>query len=251
MGLITRAAYALLFCALPLALIGWPPKWPLFWLSVYAALYAAWALTTARLTSAKVLELIVYRIVPQLSEDTAKRIDSELARRFNERRSLLISWTIVVVSTVIAALAMSQWVPDAPFQIAWWSLGWLFLFATAARVTDVARFYGVFAKHLETEQTIYVLDPAHSILVRSVAAVGLHVLVFWLGIAISITFLVPFDTLGSIGAFHPSLILSMAFPPAPHSLFFWFVMPITTFFSLLVGTIVFLRSERCASKSCT
>ena len=254
LGVQTGVAYGLLFCLLPLVFFGWQPL--LFCLSVYGSLYAAWATTIARLTSAKVLETIEYRIVPALSKEAVANIDDELGRRFKETRISLISWIAAIVGAVAVGCAISRDVPHTSlFQIVWWSVGWLLLFVTAARTTLVARFYRVFAEHLNAVQDIYVLDPAHSTLVKSIAAVGQHVLFFWVGIAVSIALLIPFVSLGSnllgsdLASEFPYFKWRSLLLLPRDSWFVWIVVPITTFFSIPVGSYVFLRSESAIRKA--
>jgi hypothetical protein len=220
------------------------PERHLFWLSVYGSLYAAWATTIARYTSAKVLDIIKCRIVIALSKETTEKINSDLDRRFKEKRLLLLSWSVAILGAAAAGWTISRDVPDASFQVAWWCIGWLFLFVTAAKTTVVARFYYVFAEHLRDEQPhIYALDPARSTLVKDIAAVGHHILLFWVGIAISISLLIPFVSVGAdmgSGLRDYSNWRSLL---SVHSAFALLVVPITSIFSLPFGTYVFLRSE--------
>jgi hypothetical protein len=131
--------------------------------------------------------------------------------------------------------------------VAWWSVGWLFLFLTAARSTDVARFYYFFAKHLDEEPNIYLFDPARSTLVTSIAAVGQYALLFWFGILIAIALLIPFV---SIGSDLPSRNYSdWSFWLPARSAFAWLVVPIASAFSIPFGTMVFLRSENAIRKA--
>jgi len=188
------ATYALLFCALPWLVVK-KPESHLFWLSVYGSLYAAWATWIARYTSATTLDLIRSRIIPDLSSATADRIDADLARYFSPARLAVWSSLAAAILTVAAAFAISRDVHDAPLQVIWWAAGWLVLFFTAARSTDVARFYYFFAKHLENER-IYAFDPANSALVRSISAVGQHILIFWAGILLAVALLIPFISMG-------------------------------------------------------
>jgi hypothetical protein len=254
-GLCVGLAYGLLFCALPSLFLLGKPEPHLFWSSVYGSLYAAWATAIARSTSAKVLETIKYRIIPLLSKEISDRIDKDLAHRFKRKRLLLVSWSVAILGAAAAGLAISwdvshvpfQDVSNVPFQIAWWCVGWLYLFVTAARATDVARFYYVFAEHLDEEdQHLYVFDPARANLVKAIAAVGQHILLFWVGIAVSIALLVPFVSIGSNVGFglHDYSNLFHA-----RSAFAWVVVPITSVFSLPFGTVVFLRSENAIRKA--
>jgi len=165
----TGVLYAILFCLLPVAFFDWQPV--LFCLSVYGSLYIAWATVIARLTSGKVLEEIECRIVPALSGESVDNINNEIARRFKEAPLTLISWTVAIAGAAAVGWTISRDVPRAPFQVVWWCVGWLLLFATGARTTLVARFYRVFAEHLKGEPNIYMFDPARSTLVKGIAAV--------------------------------------------------------------------------------
>jgi hypothetical protein len=245
-GLCAGLAYALLFCALPFVFVE-RPELHLLWLSIYGSLYAAWATIIARLTSAKILEIINRRVIPELSQETADRIDRDLAVGYKESRLSGVSWTVAILGAAAAGFAISLDAPHSPFQIAWWSVGWLFLFVTAARATDVARFYYFFAKHLNEERNIYVFDPARSTLVRSIAAVGQHFLLFWFGILLAIALLIPFV---SIGSDWPSRNYSdWHFWLPAHSAFAWLVVPIASAFSIPFGTMIFLRSENAIRKA--
>jgi hypothetical protein len=90
------------------------------------------------------------------------------------------------------------------------------------------------------------MDPAHSTLVTSVASVAQRMMLFWFGIAVSIAVVLPFGVLehySTVPSFFSSLSWSM-FQLDPSNN--WFVLvevPITGFFSIGLGTIVFLRSE--------
>lgn len=242
-GVLVGLAYALLFCVLPFCILRYafdrPPDPHLFWLQVYASLYIAWATTTARAASADVLRIIGRSIVPQLSPQAAKRIDDDLANGFEERRLSVVSSTVAVLGAVAAGYAISRDAHAGPAELVWWCLGWLFLFVTAARSTDVARFYSCFAKHLDGEPNIYALDPARSILVRGVAAVGWRILVFWFGILLAIPLLLPFVSLGTGWRDYGDTSFWL-----PNATFVWLVVPITSAFSIPFGTMVFLRSEK-------
>jgi hypothetical protein len=141
-------------------------------------------------------------------------------------------------------------------EIIWWSLGWALLFTTAAKVVNVGRFYRLFAAHLrDNSDRLYTLGPARSTLVTSVASVGQIMLLFWFGIAFSIALAIPFGVkewtiwapssinVSSVHDFFYSLYNDfIRLEPRKN----WFVLvevPVAYFFSIGLGTIVFLRSE--------
>jgi len=207
------------------------------WLALYGAAYIAWATITARYVSASILEIISSRIVPELAPETVDRIDQDLSQRFKEPGLSLASWGSGLLGATIAAFTIHHDFPDiSSIRVMWLSVGWLFLFVTAARATMVGRFYYWFARHLDQEPNIYPLDPARAVLVKAVAAIGPRVLLFWCGILLAIALLIPVYSLASglpmVGAF------------GQPSFFLWFVVPVTSFFSIMYGTRIFLKSER-------
>lgn len=75
-------------------------------LSLWGAVYFAFAATTARLTSASVLRIIQYNILPELSESAAKAIDSDLARRFRPLRLNIVASCAALAATLASAFAI-------------------------------------------------------------------------------------------------------------------------------------------------
>jgi hypothetical protein len=136
--------------------------------------------------------------------------------------------TVAVFASVGALYhdqALNKWSDKYPYALfAWFLLGYFFLFFTAARVTDATRFYEILAEALSMERAqICPPDPSHSAIVMRVASIGRRILLFWLGIAFSV------------------LTMLIFLPPFPH--FAGAVVAIASFFSIGLGTIVFLRSE--------
>ena len=272
-GLVAGICYALLFLVLP-ELFCRPVDPHLFWLSAYASIYIAWAVATARATSADILDRIERRIVPVFPEETCLQIEAALARRFKEVRLAAMSWSLAIIGALIAAVAIRHDIGGAQnltLQILWWSVGWMFIFVTAARATDVARFYYVFSEHLSgAEAMLYVVNPTQSRIVSDVSLVGRRMLMFWLGIAISIAFLIPFINLAdptvsptlprmnwaaTYGYFanpaelhhpiHPEIDFAGAHRlfQWPSSLFLLIISPLVFLWSIPFGTYIFLRSE--------
>jgi hypothetical protein len=223
-ALLSGAAYAVLFCALPW-LLGSRHR-ELLQLSLWGSCYLAFAVLTARSTSAAVLDTVRTHVIPDLSPETAASIERDLARRFRPIRLNLLSATVAALALAVSALAIWTDLKTKPgrLEIAWWGVGFLILYFTAARTTDVARFYGVFASNLVHEKSrIFPLDPVHSIPVLNVARIAKRVLLFWVGIGISVlTLLIFFRHL---------------------AWFSLFVVPTASFFSLGFGTLMFLHSE--------
>ena len=246
-GLSVAALYAALFCGVPWLLffasqsIFAKPSWPLFLLQIYGSFWSGWATTTTRITSSLISRTIEGAIIPELSPRTADVICEDLRRRFEKVWLLATSWGIAAVGATLAGYLIHHDAPEASLgEVIWWSTGWAILFATAAKVVNVARFYRVFAAHLKDDpEKLYAMDPARSTLVISVASVARRVLLFWLGIAVSIALVVPFAVRNWNG-WLPSNLFTI--DPSRN----WFVLIdvlITGFFSIGFGTIVFLRSE--------
>jgi hypothetical protein len=274
-GLRMSTIYVFLFIGLPwfLSLISpFEPNLSLVWLQVYGSLWSGWATTSTRLTSSVISKIIDKNIVPKLSDETAVKMNEELASGFDKSRLLWVSWAI---GTGCAALAGYLIYHDllganhaAPiYEVIWWCLGWAILFTTAAKVVNVARFYRLFASHLRDDaDKLYAMDPARSTLVISVASVARIVLLFWFGMAVSIVLLIPFgvrDWKGPLPSIRGELAAANSFGSQlvalfkldlSQKLFVSLEVSIAGFLSIGVGTIVFLRSEaaiRRAVKSVT
>lgn len=223
--------YAVLFCGAPW-LIHEPDR-NLLWLSAWGSGYFAFSAAIAISTSSSVLRIIKNNILPELSERAASAMDEDLARRFGAMRVSVVSYGAALVATVVSVVAIlhdlypNRNLFSAPWvEVAFPSLGLFILYLIAARATDVARFYGTFATHLKIDaDRLYALDPARSVLVTQIAAVGRGLLLFWFGISCSVLTLCIF-------LFFTDL-----------RWFVLFVVPTATFFSIGVSTIVFLSSE--------
>jgi hypothetical protein len=257
--------YALLFCATPwLAYLGFrssfsQPSWPLFFLQIYGSFWSAWATATTRMASSSISRTIENDIIPELSDGTAEAITRDLTHRFERRRLLCVSWCIAFVGAACAGYLVNQDVSristiPKPLigEVIWWSLGWAVLFATAAKVVNVSSFYRVFAARLvDDSEKLYALDPARSPPVINVASVAQRMLLFWLGIAVSIGVVIPFSVKDwslwlRTGHFSELLGLDLA-----HNSFVLAYVLLTTVFSIGVGTMVFLRSETAIRQAVT
>lgn len=174
----TTFAYALVTLGLARLASGRDVDQHLFWLSAWGAVYLGWAVFSSRRTTERALALIVEDIVPMLSTDTIRSISSQLAARFSASR---IEWfgSLIAVAALAAATAALRYDLGATsdlapnVQLGFWALGWLVIFFTAARCTDVARFYAIFAEKIAKEAPrLYALEPSSSVLVKGVAALG-------------------------------------------------------------------------------
>jgi hypothetical protein len=190
------------------------------------------------------------KIIPELPAETAGAIDHDLERRFDRTRLLYVSWGIGVASAVVAGILVYHDAltddPNPPIiEIIWWCVGWWILFATAAKVVNVGSFYRVFATHLEDDSVkLYPIDPARSTLVMNIASIGQTMLLFWFGIAVSIAAIIPFAAFGSHSTDYSNAAkFFSSLRDMTSSSFVFAMVPVTGFFSIGLGTIVFLRSE--------
>jgi hypothetical protein len=246
-GIRMSILYASLFCGLPWLLFS-QPSWSLFFLQIYGCLWAGWATTSTKITSSSIEKIIENDIIPELSAKTAEAIEEDLALRFETKRLLCVSWGIAIPAAALAGVLIyfdasnAESKPPAIFEVVLWSVGWSLLFATAAKVVNVSRFYRLFAAHLKDEpEKLYAIDPARSTLVASVAFVAQRMLLFWLGIAISIALVLPFSV--KDWGLLPNDLATLLAPNRSHNRFVLIEIAVTAFFSIGLGTIVFLRSE--------
>jgi hypothetical protein len=223
-GLVSGLLYVAIFCIIPWLLF--PQEQRLLALFAWGAFYYAFAVATAQLTSREVTSILEDGVIRQMPVQAAIRIERELARQFSERRILIVALCAATAAWALSFFAINYDLPTAPwYQVAYWSIGYFWLFLTAARATDVARFYGAFARDLEknSDWHLYYLDPAGTALISQISAIGQRILLFWIGIACAVATLV------------------LIFRDLK-----WFVLlvvPTASFFSFVFGSVVFLESE--------
>ncbi|NIJ19123.1 hypothetical protein FHS95_000792 [Sphingomonas naasensis] len=233
------AGYLVFFCAVPwlagLLLPGFVPSRPLLALQIYGAFWAGWSTITATLASDAVLRILRRDVLPRLSETACAAIREELRLRYRPGALRLQSWIIAIAAAGLAGLLVRR--PDLPLpELVWWCCGWAILFATAAKVVATATFYRLFPPWLvDALGTRLWLDPARSELVEAIARIGRIILLFWVGIAFSIALILP----AGIDWTRPQALL---LDPTTK----WFVtveVPLTGFFSIGVGVLIFLAAE--------
>ncbi len=241
--------YAFLFCIAPLivaAIFHLQLCRPLLVLQIYGSFWCGWCTATSRWTSALVLKTLERDVIPQLSAKAAADLQARLAVRYDRKRQLIVTWCLAPVFAALAGWLVSRdlygdWSPSNG-ELAWWSFGWLFLFAAAAKVVNTATFYRLFATSLEDDPGgIYALDPANSAIVKSISAVGRTMLVFWSGIAFSIILVIPFGVGASfdIKAGGPHFL---AFDWSRNSFALVDIFVVGSF-SVGLGSVIFLLTE--------
>ena len=228
-GLVLGLTYNVIFVAAPWHLFHTPT---LKWLSIWGGCYFIYAAVAAETASSSISTIINSGILPYISVADASAIMDELRISFSQKRIRILSTSVAALATVLSVIALYHEIPSIQLlETACWASGFFILYLTATRAVDVARFYGVFAAHLGGDaDPIIAVSPAQSLRVRETALVGRIALSFWALIAFAILTLLPLSWLliGNEGS----------------NLFVDLLVPIASFFSLGVGTIVFLRSER-------
>ena len=242
----------LVFCAFPIAFGLYSPT--LLTLAIYGVLWSGWSAGTSVLTSRIVQGIIERQILPRLPDQVCLDLAGDIERRFPKWWRLLVTWGVGCAAATISALLVygdrgntTAWATIA-FQ--WWP-EWLILFAAAASVVQVSTFYRLLPRHIAAALIQSPrLDPANAALVQAMASVARVILVFWLGIGLSVAILLPASGLhwqAIFGAIPPGsmheLYASLTRDPDPVPRFVLVEVPVTCFFSLGFGVIVFLFTE--------
>lgn len=225
-----------------------PSVWPLMVLQIYGAIWSGWATTSTRLASASITGVIERDMIPALSAPAIADISEALHVRYTggtaRWRLFGISWLLGAGAAAIAGILLYRDLPAAftpdVREIIWWSLGWMLLYTTAAKVVNVSRFYEIFAAVLvRHDRELFQPNPAASSVIAGAALVAKRMLLFWFGIAISIALILPFG-LGVV-----QLIAADVAPGAGiYDLRFVIAHLLgTAFFSIGVGSFIFLRTE--------
>lgn len=239
-GLMVATAYAAVFCGLPLLVHAVVPNCTpsfekgagLYALQLYGALWAGWSTVTTKIAARSLCRTIRMEIVPQLKDRTSRDIARQLHATFRRGAVLRTSWLVGLASAILAAYLIRHDLLDRTSvgEVVFWSLGWCLLFATSAGVVNVGRFYTAVAAHIANEaDSLYVLDPTRSPLLRSVTSLGQRMLVFWFLIAVSIALIVVLEMPSALGLRGSRFIAAE--------------VALAGFFSIGIGTYVFLGSQ--------
>lgn len=250
----------LLFCGIPVVFGLYSPG--VLTLAVYGVLWSGWCAGTAVLTSRLVSDIIERRILPYLPDRACAELAADIETRFPKWRRLLVTWGIGCTAATVAVWLIhgdqALMRIDADHEVSWqaiaflWWPEWVILFSAAASVAQVSTFYRLLPRHLTAglAQSLR-LDPANAALVQAMASVARVILVFWLGIGLSVAILLPASTWDWANAFPAasppdsisSLYWRLAYPPRTIP---WFVMievTVTSCCSLGLGVVVFLFAE--------
>lgn len=209
-------------------------------LIAWSSCYFAGALYLARASTRRLLDTIDKDILPHATPTFEKRVADELDRRFGPVSLVLIPALAAAVSVVAAWWAISRDTerpmalcgpPDVEL-ILFLASAFVYFYAAAVAVV-AARFYSAFANNLEAERPVfYVMGAADTPLIKGLSKLGTQVLTFW-----ALIFLLVLS----------SMLLSFA-PPKEyeltrHSSFLFLLVPIAGFFSLGLGSLLYLQTE--------
>ncbi|MDB5691177.1 MAG: hypothetical protein JWO81_240 [Alphaproteobacteria bacterium] len=204
----------------------------------WGALYFAAALYLAQSTTERIYNIVERDILPHASERYKAAVAESLVRSYPLARlfgiPLLVALAAIVAAHRTLAFDLSPHIPAWPrAPETWlWVISYLIYFWTAAIAVVAARFYRIFAKHLELDQDrFYVLGAADTPLVKGLARLGTQVLIFWVFIFLA--------TLSSMVL----AVLPTGWNLPPDSWLLFLMVPVCGFFSLGFGSIVYLESE--------
>jgi hypothetical protein len=207
-------------------------------LLAWGALYFAAALYLAQSSTERIYDIVERDILPHASDRYKAAVADSLARSYPLTRLVWLPLLVAIAAIVAAHRTLA--VDVSPQLPAWprapetwlWIVSYLLYFWTAGIAVVAARFYRIFAMHLELDQDrFYVLGAADTPLVKGLARLSTQVLIFWVFIFLA--------TLSS-------MVLAVL-PPEwrlpPDSRLLFLMVPVCGFFSLGFGSIVYLETE--------
>ncbi len=243
------AAMLVVFCGLPLLVPAlWLPPYLLVH-QVYSALWAAWATYSSTIASGAAAAMVKREIIPHLSPEADAALTSELETRFRPARIKARAWLAAVAAAALAGylvwldkavplvpagdlVSLEDARPSTP-AIVLFAIGSAITFAAAARVVQTAAFYRVLPRYIDwNERLSFRLDPANTRPVWAVSTIARTMMLFWIGIAVSIALVLP-ATRGWF-AFEPS---------RGYQALVTLQLTISSFFALVPSVAVFLAVE--------
>ena len=202
-------------------------------LSIWGAIYFGWAVFISRSATKMVRSIIISEIEPIMSSKQKKYVASELMKRHAPRRVLLIAVLASLVGTVASGIALIKLDLDLGERIVV-SIEFFVFYVTAAQATHVARFYTVLYDAIDKHgNALGVLVPSESPIVIAVRSIGATIAVYWIGITLS--------------------ILTLFFFLSTLREFVLVVVPMTSIFSFLLGSLTYVSAasklDRCCRRS--
>jgi hypothetical protein len=210
-------------------------------LLLWGGLYFSAAIFLAQNVTLKIYDTVRYDILPHASASYVEAVTKDLDTSYGPRFLLWLPLAVASVSLIAALMALRLDPDIAPLfadyrqlpALVVWSLSYFLYFAAAAVAVVAGRFYSTFARHLEIDRsTFYLLRAVDTPLVRGLAKLGAQVLTFWVCIFLAIL---------------SSMLLAVlpigVYRLPPDSVLLFTMVPITGFFSLGFGTLVYLDTE--------
>jgi hypothetical protein len=210
-------------------------------LLVWFGLYFAVATYVCISTTPKIFDTVEKHIIPHATDEYLDAVAADLNRYFTIWHRIGIPLLAATVSAV-AAIWMLGWDIEAGFRVtgrlySWemllFGMSYFLCFYTASAGVVGGRFHLFFARNLDKASSrFFVLAAADTPIVRGLAKLGTQVLIYWVLIFLAIASsmlvaVIPSDEYRLPAA---SWLLST-------------MVPISLFFSLGVGTLVYLASE--------
>jgi hypothetical protein len=203
--------------------------------------YFAVAIYLSVATTQKIFDTVRHDIVPNATDEYLDAVAADLEAHFTVRQRIGLPLLVAAISTAAATYAFGQdinaefTVPgrihSAPMLL--WGASYFLCFYAAAAGVVGAQFHLFFARHLDAVSSrFYALAAAETPIVKGLAKLGTQVLIYWVLIFLAIA----------------SCMLVTVLPPDAHelrhtSLLLSTMIPISLFFSLGFGTLVYLASE--------
>jgi hypothetical protein len=209
-------------------------------LLIWFALYFAAALYVTQSTIPKILKTITNDIIPHAPAAYLKAVASDLNDHFTRWQRIGVPLLVATVSIVAAIWVFGRDIKAAfhvpglfySWEMALWGASYFLCFYTAAKAVVAGQFHLFFARNVwKASSLFYVLGAAETPIVKGLARLGTQVLIFWVLIFLAI-----------------ASCMFVAVLPEPYylpatSLLLSTMIPISLFFSLGFGTLVYLGSE--------
>jgi hypothetical protein len=202
-------------------------------LSCWGTLYFGVVVALTRSTSRWAIESVATLIVPTLSDTAARMALDTIRSDFQRQRFVVVS---LATSLVLAGLSWWLLRPVMrPQHLAVWSVGYTFLYFTAALVTLTTRFHLCFSAAIKQHpEQLFQLDPAHSPVILALSALGNRLLRYWFYVFLLVVTLAGVPPVASrLQLEHADTLPTFVFA----------VIAVAGFFSFVFGSLVYLRFE--------
>jgi hypothetical protein len=207
----------------------------------WGACFYAGGIYLAQSTTHRILTTLRRDVIPYASRQYAEAVADTLGRRFSLSWLLSIPTLIAAISLVAAWWAvsvdtnrpLSVLFAAHPGEFIFWSVSYFAFFFVSTAGVVAARFYSCFADNLHIEKpSFYVMGAADTPLIKGLARLGTHVLIYWI-----MTFFLILS----------SMLLTLL-PPDAYQLtfssrFLFLLLAIAGFFSLGFGSVIYVSAQ--------